>query len=87
MASPKDACKSQVLVLGPPPSSSCFLSILDQDQTSIYLRAVRLPADMAGGVRTRENFSTDSRRKLLSGNKEEEKAHCDWQMTQELRDT
>lgn len=30
---------------------------------------------------------TDRGWKLLSGSTEEEKAHCDWQMTQEQRDT
>lgn len=88
-----DACESQVLVC-----TRCYSFLLvppvhfwkDQNQTSISLFPVRLTADMAGGVRKREKREFRGRtdmRKLPSGDREEEKAHCDWQMTQALRDT
>lgn len=44
---------------------------------------------MAGGEKRekREFRGRKDMRKLPSGDREEEKAHCDWQMTQALRDT
>lgn len=52
--------------------------------------AALLTADMAEG-REREKEKKEEEQseewKLLCGSRAEEKAHCDWQMTQEQRDT
>lgn len=67
-----------------PSSSSCFQSILDRSRSDVGLPLpCSFPADMSGGGRERgESRGGIEGGKLLSGHREEEKAHCDWQMTQ-----